>query len=257
MITVISPAKTLDFTSPSISSKYTIPLYLEQSQKIINKLQRTPKKELKNLMSISDALVELNHQRYLDWHSNFDSKTEKTAIEAFKGDVYLGLEVENFDQNDFDFSQEHLRILSGLHGVLKPLDLIKPYRLEMGTKLKVGRANNLYQFWTDMVSQTVQNDIHSSESPYLINLASNEYFSVIDTKKINATVISPQFKDYSDGKLKVISFFAKKARGTMAAYIIKNKINKPDDLKAFTGMNYAFNQELSDKNNWIFTRQKP
>lgn len=254
MILVISPAKTLDFESENISPSYSIPESLDRSEKIIKKLRTLSVKKLGDLMSISKDLSQLNHQRNLDWDTNFSIENGKPAIQAFKGDVYLGLDVPSFTQEDVDFANSHLRILSGLHGVLKPLDLIKPYRLEMGTKLPVERKKNLYDFWRAEVTQRMNSFLEQSENKVLVNLASDEYFKVIDTTKLQAEIIKPSFKDFKNGKYKVLSFFAKKARGMMSAYIIKNRINEPEALKGFNEEGYSFNEELTIGNEWVFTR---
>ncbi|MGB0431700.1 MAG: peroxide stress protein YaaA, partial [Bacteroidia bacterium] len=229
-------------------------MHLDKSEKIVNKLKKMSAKKIGDLMSISKDLSKLNQERFLNWDTNFTIQNGKPAIQAFKGDVYLGLNVQSFTQEDIGFANNHLRILSGLHGVLKPLDLIKPYRLEMGTKLPVLRKKNLYEFWQPEVTERLNGFLNDLETEYLINLASDEYFNVIDTSKLKATIIKPSFKDYKNGKYKVLSFFAKKARGTMSAFIIKNRITKPDDIKGFNEDGYLFNQELSNNTEWVFTR---
>jgi cytoplasmic iron level regulating protein YaaA (DUF328/UPF0246 family) len=254
MILVISPAKTLDFESENISPQYSIPESLEKSEKIVNKLKKMSVKKIGELMSISKDLSKLNQERYLEWDTNFNSENGKPAIQAFKGDVYVGLDVQSFTQEDLGFANEHLRILSGLHGVLRPLDLIRPYRLEMGTKLPVLRKKNLYEYWQDEVTERVNGFLEDVSSDYLINLASDEYFNVINTKKLKAAIIKPSFKDYKNGQYKVLSFFAKKARGMMSAFIIKNRITNPEDIKGFNADGYSFNAELSNDTEWVFTR---
>ncbi|MFY0672716.1 MAG: peroxide stress protein YaaA [Bacteroidia bacterium] len=254
MILVISPAKTLDFESENISPEYSIPKSLEKSEKIVNKLKKMSVKKIGELMSISKDLSKLNQERYLDWGTDFNAENGKPAIQAFKGDVYLGLDVQSFTQEDLGFANEHLRILSGLHGVLRPLDLIRPYRLEMGTKLPVLRKKNLYEFWQDEVTKRVNGFLQEVGSEYLINLASDEYFNVINTTRLKATIIKPSFKDFKNGQYKVLSFFAKKARGMMSAYIIKNRITSPEEIKGFDADGYSFNAELSNNTEWVFTR---
>ena len=254
MLVVISPAKTLDFeTSPTIQD-YSVPNFLDDSEKIIKKLRSLSKKKIKELMNISDKLVDLNKARYEQWDRQFSPEHAKQAVLAFKGDVYQGLEAESFSEEDFAFAQKHLRILSGLHGVLKPLDLIRPYRLEMGTKLPVGRRKDLYHFWDTKVTDVLNNDFQDNGAHILVNLASNEYFKVVQPKVLDAEVITPVFKDLKGDQYKVISFFAKKARGMMAAFIIKNKISNVEDIKSFDTDGYIFNADLSHGNEWVFTR---
>lgn len=257
MIAVISPAKTLDFESKSSTKKYSLPLHLEQSEKIINKLSGFNAKKLGKLMDISDKLAELNVERYQSWHKNFDVKNAKTAILAFKGDVYLGLEADTFKEKDFSFAQDHLLILSGLHGYLKALDLIQPYRLEMGTSIAVGKAKNLYQYWGKTVSEDIATMLQTHQDKVLINIASEEYFKVIDSKSFSWPIINCVFKDKKGSDYKMIGFFAKKARGYMAAYIVKNRVEKRDDLKNFDAHGYAFNSKMSTESTWVFTRDKP
>ncbi len=254
MILVISPAKTLDFESENITPEYSIPESLEKSEKIINKLRKQSVKKIGELMSISKDLSKLNHQRYIDWDTDFSTENAKIALQAFKGDVYIGMDAQSFTQEDIAFANVHLRILSGLHGVLKPLDLIRPYRLEMGIKLPVLRKKNLYEYWTDVVTHRLNNYLNEVDSQFLINLASDEYFNVINTQKLNATIIKPSFKEYKNGQFKVLSFFAKKARGMMSAFIIKNRITNPEEIKGFAEDGYSFNSELSNNNEWVFTR---
>lgn len=254
MLVVISPAKTLDFESKPVTQDYSVPAFLEESEKVIKKLRSLSKKKVKELMNISDKLVDLNKARYEQWDRQFDPENAKQAVLAFKGDVYIGLEAESFSADDFSFAQDHLRILSGLHGVLKPLDLIRPYRLEMGTKLPVGRRKDLYHFWDKKVTEVLNDNFEQQQSNVLVNLASNEYFKVIQPKYLQGEVITPVFKDFKGDKYKVISFFAKKARGMMAAFIIKNKITDVEQIKAFDTEGYGFNADLSQGNEWVFTR---
>ena len=254
MLVVISPAKTLDFETEPVITDHSLPLFLDDSEKLIKKLRSLSKKKIKELMNISDNLVDLNKSRYEQWDRQFDAEHAKQAVLAFKGDVYLGLEAEKFSESDFEFAQNHLRILSGLHGVLKPLDLIRPYRLEMGTKLPVGRRKDLYHFWDKKVTEVLNEEAAQQDSKVLVNLASNEYFKVIQPKFLKSEIITPVFKDFKGDKYKIISFFAKKARGMMAAFIIKNKLTDVEQIKAFDTDGYAFNAELSEGNEWVFTR---
>ncbi|MGB0524356.1 MAG: peroxide stress protein YaaA [Flammeovirgaceae bacterium] len=254
MLVVISPAKTLDFESKPVIQDYSLPLFLDDSEKVIKKLRSLSKKKVKELMNISDKLVDLNKARYAQWDRQFDPENAKQAVLAFKGDVYVGLDAETFSEEDFEFAQNHLRILSGLHGVLKPLDLIRPYRLEMGTKLPVGRRKDLYHFWDKKVTEVLNDNFEETTSKVLVNLASNEYFKVIQPKYLKGEVITPVFKDLKGDQYKVVSFFAKKARGMMAAFIIKNKIEEVEHIKAFDTEGYAYNADLSNGNEWVFTR---
>ncbi|MBI1183437.1 peroxide stress protein YaaA [bacterium] len=256
MLILISPAKTLDFESAPLTPAYSVPENLEQSEKIIKKLRTVSVKKLGELMSISKDLARLNHERYQQWQTVFTPENSRIAIQAFKGDVYLGLQVESFTPEDLDYANSHLRILSGLHGLLKPLDFIQPYRLEMGTKLPVGRKKNLYQLWTEQVTDRVNEAVAQSGSSYLLNLASDEYFAAVNTEKVEANIIKPSFKEYKNGEYKVLSFFAKKARGLMSAYILKNRINHPEDIKNFAEEDYTYNPDLSNHTEWVFTRNR-
>lgn len=255
MLTVISPAKTLDFDTPSTTNKHTHPDFLDHSSELIKILQQHPPKKLRKLMKISDKLAELNAQRFNDWHLPFTTENAKQAILAFRGDVYLGLEAEDLNARDLNFAQKHLRILSGLYGMLRPLDLIQPYRLEMGAKLKNQAGDDLYKFWGNHLSSAIEKELTSHRSQVLVNLASLEYFKSLNGDDLSARIISPVFKDYSNGSYRVLSFFAKKARGYMANYIIKNRINKAEDLKAFKTDGYKYNKILSNGDQWVFTRK--
>ncbi len=256
MIHIISPAKSLDFKSEVPFKEFTIPSKLGESEKLINKLRRTSKKGIKTMMSISDNLVELNVNRYDSWQGkNHMSESSKQALFAFSGDVYLGLDALTLTQSDVTYAQNNLRILSGLYGVLKPLDVIEPYRLEMGSVLKVGRKNNLYEFWGDQLAKELNEEMKSRGESALVNLASNEYFKAVNQKLIEGEIINPQFLDEKNGKFKIISFFAKKARGLMSRYIIENRVETVEDLKGFYYSGYVYNEELSDSNKPVFTRK--
>lgn len=254
MLTVISPAKTLDFKTAPTTKQYSLPLFTEQAQKLINCLQQFSVQEIADLMKLSDKLASLNLARYASWQQESNLKNAKQAILAFKGDVYTGLDAESLSNDDLAFAQKHLRILSGLYAILKPLDLIQPYRLEMGTKLETGSRKNLYSFWDKLICDSINQDLNKSDSDILLNLASNEYFKAVQEKSINAQIITPIFKDWKNNQYKIISFYAKKARGLMSRYIIKNKINNPEQLKDFDLAGYSFSDSLSNGNNWVFTR---
>jgi hypothetical protein len=206
-------------------------------------------------MGISDKLAGLNAARFGQWSTPFTSENARPAILAFNGDVYTGLDAQSFKPHDFDFAQQHMRILSGLYGLLQPLDLMQAYRLEMGTKLANSRGNNLYQFWGDIITNELNKALTEQGDDVLINLASNEYFKSVKTKSLNATIITPAFRDWKNGQYKMISFFAKKARGLMARYIIENQLNDVEKLKDFDLAGYQFNSEFSQGNDWVFTRK--
>ena len=256
MLAVISPAKTLDFETPSLAKSSSSPEFLNHSQKLIKKLRSLPESELSCLMSISPKLAALNEQRYKDWSRPFTKSNAKQAILAFKGDVYTGFNFEEYNEKDFAYAQNHLRILSGLYGLLRPLDLIQPYRLEMGTKLVTPEAKDLYAFWSSKLTSALNGAIRKSGNQTLINLASNEYYNVIDKQSLKGSVITPVFKDKKKDEFKVISFFAKKARGAMSDYIVRNRVSDPDGLKEFKGLGYRFNKKLTRDENWVFTRKE-
>ncbi len=256
MLVVISPAKTLDFETPAITSTVSKPQMLKDSSGLVELMRNYAPDDLVNLMGVSQKIAELNVERFHNWHTPFNKNNAKQALLAFKGDVYTGLDADSFSEQDFEFAQQHLRILSGLYGILRPLDLIQPYRLEMGTKLENSRGKNLYEFWADQPTKALKKQLTSLESETLINLASNEYFNVLDKKLLAANIITPVFKDFKNGKYKIISFFAKKARGLMSAYIIKKQITDPQKLKRFTVGGYRFDKALSSDNEWIFLRDE-
>jgi len=249
---VISPAKSLDFESVVPTEEYSDPQFLDQAEKINKVLKKKSPKVLSELMSISKKLGDLNWQRNQEWHLPFTIENSRQAIYAFKGDVYLGIDAYSIPLDKLETLQEKLRILSGQYGILKPLDLMQAYRLEMGTKLKMGRKDNLYQFWGDSLSRSLNDEMNNDE--VFLNLASNEYFKVIKPKLLKVLVITPVFKDYKNGKLKMISFFAKRARGMMVRYIIDHGIEKAEDLKGFNYGDYAFDANLSTENTLVFTR---
>jgi len=253
MLTVISPAKTLDFDTPVSTNKYSEPRFLDQSQQLIEQLKKLSSQEISNLMKISDKLAGLNMARFQQWQTPFTEENAKQAILAFKGDVYTGLAAGTLDDKGLDFAQQHLRILSGLYGVLRPLDLMQPYRLEMGTPFQNDAGRDLYSFWGDKIRQSLEGE-PALKDGVLINLASNEYFKAVDAKKLKATIITPAFKDWKNGQYKMISFYAKKARGLMSRYIIDQQINTPEKLKQFDSDGYRYSEEMSQKNDWVFIR---
>ncbi|UYO75693.1 peroxide stress protein YaaA [Halomonas qinghailakensis] len=256
MLSVISPAKTLDFETPSTTEKVTQPDFLEHSKPLIDILRGYSPQQLSDLMGISDKLAGLNAARFADWQPPFTLDNAKPAVQAFQGDVYTGLKANTFSDDDNRFAQKHLRILSGLYGLLRPLDLIQAYRLEMGTKLPNDAGNDLYAHWKPTLTHALNNAIEESGSNVLVNLASNEYFKAIDTKKLSARVITPVFKDEKNGSFKIISFYAKKARGLMSAWIIQQRINDPDQLTAFDVAGYRFDPAASQGDTLVFTRRE-
>jgi len=256
MLIVISPAKTLDYETPARTRKFTQPDFLDRSQALIDILRKQSAPKLEKLMTISSNLAELNKQRYIDWHTPFTPDTAKQAMLAFKGDVYTGLEAETFSSRDVDWAQKHLRILSGLYGLLRPLDLMQPYRLEMGTSLKTPQGGNLYQFWDTQITEALNRQLASIKSHTLVNLASNEYFKSVKPKLLDAEVITPAFRDWKNGEYKMIGFFAKKARGSMSAWIIRNRINKAAELADFDLDGYHYDQESSTEQQPVFLRRQ-
>lgn len=254
MIILLSPAKTLDFESPTTTAEFTIPDRLEQSESLIRTLRRQSLKSLMELMSISPDLAKLNRDRYQSWALPMTRENARQAILAFKGDVYLGLAADSLGLQDLRFAQEHLRILSGLHGMLRPLDLIQPYRLEMGTRLKTRRGKTLYDFWGNSITAALNEDLRQAEAREVVNLASNEYFSVLQPGDISARIVTPTFKEWKNGSFRFLSFFAKKARGLMARYAVEQRIGQADDLKSFDLDGYEFNPDLSSADDWVFTR---
>jgi uncharacterized protein len=259
MLVVLSPAKSLDFESPlpkaAGTRTLTEPALLPESEKLIKTLRRMSPEDLSELMDISSALGELNFRRYAEWHTPFTAENAKPALFAFTGDVYVGLDAPTLSAKDLDFAQSHLRILSGLYGVLRPLDLMQAYRLEMGTHLQQGKHRSLYEFWGGRITEQLNQELQQQKSRVLVNLASNEYFKSVQAKKLGADIISPVFKDYKNGQYKIISFFAKKARGSMTAFIIKNRIAKAADLQGFDLDGYKFSPEDSTAESPVFLRR--
>ncbi|MDB9964173.1 peroxide stress protein YaaA [Vicingaceae bacterium] len=257
MVHLLSPAKSLDFESEISTKTFSEPQFMAEAETLVKKLKLISKKKLKDLMSISDTLTELNTERYQTW-SGLTEPTNKSrqAILAFTGDVYQGLDAKTLTDNNLQYAQSHLIILSGMYGALRPLDIMEPYRLEMGTSLKVGGADNLYQFWKDKPTQLINEKLEESGSNFVVNLASNEYFKVVDKKQLNGDLISPEFKDVKNGKYKIISFYAKKARGYMSRYIIENQIRDSKNLEGFDVAGYRFNGDLSKNGNPVFTREE-
>ena len=255
MIYLLSPAKTLDYESETPSLRATMPRFLESSSELAEIMKKKKSSELEKLMGISTKLADLNAERFQAWKQDYKKGEGREAILAFKGDVYQGLAVDEWQKDDFKEAQKSIRILSGLYGILRPLDLMLPYRLEMGKKVITPQGDTLYQFWGSKLTDSLNKEL-SSQGDAVINLASNEYFSAIKPKELQAPVITPVFKDWKNGKYKIISFYAKKARGLMAAWAVKNKITKPADLKKFKVAGYSYDKELSDDASWVFTRKE-
>jgi len=257
MLMVISPAKTLDFDTKPVTKAATEPDFLDDAKVLIKALQQLSPHDISGLMSISDDLGSLNYDRFQQWSPPFTAKNAKQAILAFKGDVYTGLEADKFSRAEFSFAQKHLRILSGLYGVLRPLDLMQAYRLEMGTRFENNRGKDLYEFWGDKVTDTLNEQLAKTKSKILLNLASNEYFKVVNKKRLHAEIITPVFKDLKNGEYKIISFFAKKARGMMAGWVIENGIKNVKSIVDFERGGYRYNAAMSDAKSWVFLRDNP
>lgn len=252
MIVVISPAKKLDFENPAPTQEFTNPKDLKKSQELIKELRKCDAKKISSMMKLSDGLTELNIKRYKEFKTPFNLKNAKQAMFAFKGDTYVGLDADTMSEKEIKYAQKHLRILSGLYGLVSPLDLIQPYRLEMGTKFAVGENKNLYEFWREDITSQL-NDLLKKEK-VLVNCASNEYFKSVNTKELDAKIITPAFKEKKDGEFKMVGFFAKKARGMMSRYIIENRIDKPEGILGFDTDGYKYNKKLSTELEPVFTR---
>lgn len=256
MLTVISPAKTLDFDTPPTTRKTTQPEFLEQSAALVEDARALSPEDIRGLMGVSEKIAELNHARFMNWGTPFDLDNAKQSVLAFKGDVYTGLDAETLSAKQLGFAQKHLRILSGLYGILRPLDLMQPYRLEMGLKFVNRGGKNLYEFWGEELTESLNRQLPKSGSQVLVNLASNEYFKSVKARSLDADIVTPAFKDLKGGKYKVVSFYAKKARGQMARYIIENELNEPEGLKKFKVDGYRFNKAESTARDWVFTRDE-
>jgi len=254
MMIVLSPAKTLDYQTPPTISEYTQPLFLDHSQLLIERLRELSPLEVGQLMSISDPLAVLNTTRYAEWSRPFSPMDAKQAVLAFNGDVYEGLDARTLSAADLRFAQEHLRILSGLYGLLRPLDLMQPYRLEMGTRLLNPRGKDLYAFWGERLVDALNESLLASKAKALINLASEEYFKSIKGQKLAVPIIQPVFEDWSHGKFKVVSFHAKRARGLMTRFALCQRLSDPTDLQAFSSAGYAYIADASNPTRWVFRR---
>lgn len=254
MLVVVSPAKNLDFDTQPVTDVFTQPEMLDDAEQLIERCRKLSPAEIGSLMKISDKLAGLNADRYASWHLPFDTNNAKQAVLAFNGDVYSGLDAANLTQEDLEYAQQHLRILSGLYGLLRPLDLMQAYRLEMGTKLDINEHKNLYQFWDARITSKLNEALNKQGDNVLVNLASNEYFKSVKLKSLNAEVYTPIFQDCKNGQYKVISFYAKKARGLMARYIIQNQISDIGELKKFDLAGYQFSANKSQGHDLVFTR---
>lgn len=256
MLFVISPAKTLDFDSSSFTEDLSQPFFQQESAELVDIMKEYDWNDLASMMGVSEKIARLNVARFQSWQLPFTLQNAKQAVFAFKGDVYTGLAVESMNKSGIDYLQHNLRILSGLYGLLKPLDLMQAYRLEMGTKLGHSACKDLYQFWGSKITDQLNEDLDSEGHKYLINLASNEYFKAVQAKKLSRPVITPVFKDEKNGKYKIISFYAKKARGLMMRFAADNAITQADDLKAFNYEGYRFDEADSSKLTWVFKREE-
>ncbi len=260
MILVISPAKALDYETPPTTAIFTQPDFLDQSAELIEVLRDKTPAEIADLMSLSDPLATLNVARYASWSQPFAPDNAKQAVLAFNGDVYEGLDARSLDEADLAWAQDHLRILSGLYGVLRPLDLMQAYRLEMGTRLDNPRGKNLYEFWgeriTDELNRLLADEDEAGRERVLLNLASDEYFKSVKPKKLKGRIVTPVFEDWKGGRYKIISFYAKRARGLMSRYVIRNRIDEVDALRGFDAEGYAFAAEASDADTLVFRRRE-
>lgn len=254
MLTVISPAKTLDFDTPTVTDAFTQPVHLTQSRKLVQRMRQLSGQELEKLMHVSGNIADLNQQRFKKWKTPFNPENARQAIFAFKGDVYIGLDAYSMTARNVEFAQDHLRILSGLYGVLRPLDLMQPYRLEMGTRIDTDTGKNLYQFWDGRITKTLNQELEQSGANSLINLASNEYFKSIKPRLVNGRIITPQFKEAKSGGYRMIGVYAKRARGLMSRFIIENRLSDPESIKGFAMDGYRYNGALSQGEKWVFTR---
>lgn len=256
MLVLLSPAKSLDYDSPLPTNTYTTPRMLDDSEELVQQLRTMSAEEIGKLMSISEKLSQLNADRFTCWERDFTTENSRQAVLAFTGDVYQGMELNDWSESNFETAQAKLRILSGLYGVLRPLDLMQAYRLEMGTKLQNARGKNLYEFWGLKVTELLNQDLAESGNELVVNLASNEYFSSVKKKHLAGKLVTPIFKDEKNGKYKIISFYAKKARGMMADYIVRQGIEDVEGLKKFSTAGYSFDAESSTESDLVFLREE-
>ena len=257
MLTVISPAKTLDFDTPPTTRRATQPQFIERSAELVEDARALSPDDIRQLMGVSENIAALNHQRFMNWGLPFNLDNAKQSLLAFKGDVYTGLDAETLSSTQLNFCQKHLRILSGPYWLLRPLDLMQPYRLEMGLKFANRGGSNLYEFWGGAIREALNTQLKKSGSKVLVNLASNEYFKSVQARQIDADIVTPVFKDLKGEKYKIISFYAKKARGQMARFIIENELNEPDGMRKFKTDGYRYNKTESTARELVFTRDVP
>ena len=255
MLITLSPAKTLNYEPQSLTCEFTTPRLMDHSQRIINDMQRFNADEIAGLMGVSDKIANLTYDRFQSWATPFTKKNSKQAVLAFQGQAYDGMDAAEWNPDDFLASQDMLRILSGLYGILRPLDLMQAYRLEMGTRVSIANEKNLYSFWGSILTDLLNSDLADTNSDTLINLASHEYFKAINKKELNAQIITPAFKEEREGAFKMISFFAKVGRGQMTSYIIRNRLTDPEQIKQFDKDGYKFNPSESNDTDWVFTRK--
>ena len=255
MLFFLSPAKALDYKTPPHIATFTQPAYLKQSETLIKALRKLSPADIANLMDLSDPLALLNFNRYADWSLPFTPENAKQAVLAFDGDVYDGLSAKTLSADDLDFAQQKVRILSGLYGILKPLDLMQPYRLEMGTKFATEAGKDLYAFWDERLLDAINAELETMPDPVAINLASEEYFKAAVGRKIKGRLIQPVFEDWKNGRYKIISFYAKRARGLMTRYAVLNRLHQPEALQDFAEDGYGFVPEASDDRTWVFRRR--
>jgi len=256
MLILLSPAKTLDMETPARFSDLSQPSFLEDSTSLVKSLRRYRKAKLGELMNISQPLAQLNVERFQTWDPPFDADNARPAFQAFRGDVYTGLDADTLNKRDLQFAQKHLRILSGLYGVLKPLDLIQAYRLEMGTSLKTRKGKNLYDFWGSRITDSLNSELAGFKLPTVVNLASNEYFKSVKAQQLTAPLVSPVFKDEKNGQYKIISFFAKKARGAMARHLIQTRAKDVSAVTQFADLGYTYSQADSSEGQPVFLRSE-
>lgn len=256
MIIVLSPAKSLDYETPPHVRKHTLPQFVDDAAELIHGLRKLSPQEIGGMMGISDPLAALNFQRFAEWSTTFGTHNSKQAVLAFNGDVYEGFAAKSLSSSDLDFAQNHVRVLSGLYGLLRPLDLLQPYRLEMGTKFPNARGKDLYAFWGERITAALNEQLHKQRGArVLVNCASGEYFKSVKPKQLAAPVVSPVFEDWKGGRYKIISFHAKRARGLMARYAVENRIDEPEALKDFDSEGYAFDAKASNDSTYVFRRR--
>ncbi len=257
MLVLISPAKKLDFESQPRLTTHTLPDFIDDTEDLVAQARTLSRAQLAQTMKLSDKLADLNFQRFKAFSTPFTLANAKQAALVFNGDTYVGLKAESLDDDDMAYAQDHLRILSGLYGLLRPLDLIQPYRLEMGARFKAPGGGDLYGFWDDRLAETINDTVAGHDDATVINCASNEYFKAVQAKRLSGPLITPAFKEIKDGEIRMLGMFAKRARGAMARFMIENRIDRPDGLKDFNTDGYEYRADLSDAASWVFTRQQP